>query len=87
MAKGFHLGLDAEPGTFAVKLPIIVQYRNVDCDGGMSGRRTKEAMAQKGNIGVIRWVMYERDRFPAYNPTVNAMIPQEEEKNHRGMKW
>ena len=53
MTKGFHLGLDAEAGTFTVKLPVIVEYGDVDCGGGMSGRRAKEAMTQKSDIGVI----------------------------------
>ena len=29
----------------------------MDRNGGVGGRRTKEAMAQKGNIGIIQWVV------------------------------
>ena len=47
MTKGFRLGLDAEAGTFEVKLPVIVKYGDVDCNSGMSGRRAKEAMCQE----------------------------------------
>ena len=61
VAEGFCLGLDTEPRTFAVKLLVIVQYQNMDCNSGMSRRETKEAMAQESGIGVIHWVMLEHE--------------------------
>ena len=74
VTKGFHLGLDTEPRTLSVKLPVILQYRDMDCSGGMNRGGAKVTMTQKSDVGVIQRVMVIHDHFPACCHAINAML-------------